>query len=205
MPTDSPLPSISLENCVPSLRTALEAEPLDLKKVLRVALPIRDPGQGKLVPLLENRQLITITDGKQACGWHVESLTSLFRGDTQPAELGDVPEAYLDSLALLDIHALELSELIGDRRDEEMLEIYSALRRRPDGRSLGLPHDYMWQAAALVLGSRFLSKAEFEVIVGRLERSCRTFRMGPTSRNYVATLHQTLGKLKRIPPDQRAN
>jgi hypothetical protein len=75
-----------------------------------------------------------------------------------------------------------------------MLEIYSTLRRRPDGRSLGLVHDYMWQAAAIVLGTLPLSQAEFEAILSRLERSCRTFRMSPGSRNYVATLESTLGR-----------
>jgi hypothetical protein len=75
-----------------------------------------------------------------------------------------------------------------------LLEIYSNLRRRPDGRSLGFFHDYLWQAAALILGTRVLSKAEYEAILARLERSCRTFRMGPTSRNLAASLHQTLGR-----------
>ena len=75
-----------------------------------------------------------------------------------------------------------------------MKEIYSALRRRPDGGSLGFVHDYMWQAAALVLGTRPLSQAEFEAIMARLERSCRTFEQGPTSRNYVASLRMTLGQ-----------
>ena len=37
----------------------------------------------------------------------------------------------------MDLHALEISKLFGDRRDEEMLGIYSALRRRPDGKSMG--------------------------------------------------------------------
>ena len=68
------------------------------------------------------------------------------------------------------------------------------LRRRPDGRSMGFVHDYLWQAAALILGTRPLSQAEFEAIMARLERSCRTFEMGPGSRNYVATLKGTLGR-----------
>ena len=52
----------------------------------------------------------------------------------------------------------------------------------------------MWQAAALVPGTRPLSQAEFEAIMGRLERSCRTFEQGPTSRNYVTALRMTLGQ-----------
>ena len=95
---------------------------------------------------------------------------------------------------LLDLHALEISKFFGDRRDAEMREIYSALRRRPDGRSLGFVHDYIWQAAAFILGTRPLSQAEFEAIMARLERSCRTFELGPTSRNSIAALRTTLGQ-----------
>jgi hypothetical protein len=66
------------------------------------------------------------------------------------------------------------------------------LRRRPDGRSLGFTHDYMWQVSALLLGTRVLSQAEFEALLLRLERSCRTFEDGSSSRNYVATLRVSL-------------
>src|SRR5437016_2101851 len=106
--------------------------------------------------------------------------------------LGDHPEAYGECFILMDLHLLEISRFFGDRRDAEMREIYSALRRRPDGRSLGFVHDYMWQEAALVLGTRPLSQAEFEAIMERLERSCRTFELGPTSRNYAALEAETL-------------
>ena len=104
------------------------------------------------------------------------------------------PEAYNDAFILLDLYALEISKCFGDRRDAELREIYSTLRRRPDGRSLGFVHDYMWQAAALILGTRPLSQAEFEAIMARLERACRTFEQGPTSRNHVAALRTTLGQ-----------
>jgi hypothetical protein len=70
--------------------------------------------------------------------------------------------------------------------------IYSMLRRRPDGRSLGAVHDFLWQVAALLLGTRRLSGAEFEALVGALERSTRKWAMRPVSRFYVAYLHETL-------------
>jgi len=41
-----------------------------------------------------------------------------------------------------------------------------------------------------------MSPAEFEAIIGRLERSCRTFRIGPTSRNYIAALRGMFGDLE---------
>jgi hypothetical protein len=125
----------------------------------------------------------------------VDSLRALFRGDRQPPVLGDYPEAYNDASILFDMHVLEVSTFFGDRRDAEMPEIFSSLRRRPGGRSLGFVHDYVWQAAALILGTRPLSQAKFEVIMARLERSCRTFEQGSTSRNYAAALRTTLGQM----------
>jgi hypothetical protein len=185
---------LRLEDFVPSLQQALEREPLDLKKILRAAVPAVKTETGAMrVPETMNRHEIVITDSKSTCSWKTDSLRALFRGDAQPPVLGDNPIAYNGSFALLDLHVVEVCTLAGDRRDEEMLEIYSALRRRPDGRSLGYVHDYMWQAAAIMLGTRPLSQAEFEAILSRLERSCRTFRMGPTSRNYVTSLRQIFG------------
>jgi hypothetical protein len=193
MSTEADL-NFHLDQCVPSLQTALAKQPLDLTKLLRIAVPVRDPNERPLVPKLPDRHVLEIFDGNAVCTWEVPSLTALFRGDKQPPVLGDYPEAYEDSFALFDLHVLELSRLFGDRRDEELLELYSNLRRRPDGRSLGFFHDYLWQAAALILGTRILSKAEYEAILARLERSCRTFRIGPTSRNLVAALRQTMGE-----------
>lgn len=190
-----PIPQITREDLVPSLQNALTDNPLDLSKLLRVVVPIEDPEEKPPKPTVKfDRKRVFIFDGTAVCPWTVDRLESLFRGDKQPPVLGDYPAAYNDSFLLLDFHVLEMSKVFGDRRDEEMKEIYSALRRRPDGRSLGFFHDYMWQAAALVLGTRPLSKAEFEAIMARLERSCRTFERGPTSRNYIATLRSTIGR-----------
>lgn len=184
-----------LDDFVPVLRQEVEKSGLDLKRIILVAVPVKDPEKHPTpVPFGGDRGLIHLSDGKQHCEWQTDSLRALFRGDKKPPVLGDYPEAYNDAFMLLDLHVLEVSRIFGDRRDAEMREIYAALRRRPDGRSLGFVHDYMWQAAALVLGSRPLSQAEFEAIMSRLERSCRTFEIGPGSRNYVATLRRTLGQ-----------
>jgi hypothetical protein len=180
---------------VPSLRQAVEEAAFDLEKLLMVAAPIKNPHKHPSFVLdLKDKRMIYLTDGKNTCHWENDSLRALFRGNNQPPVLGDYPEAYNDAFMLLDMHALEISTVMGDRRDAEMLEIYSWLRRRPDGKSLGPAHDYLWQAAALVLGTRPLSQAEFEAIMGRLERSCRTFQIGPGSKNYIATLRGTLGQ-----------
>jgi hypothetical protein len=183
-----------LEEFVPSLRQAFEEEPLDLKKVILAAVPIQEPNQRPPVPDVKDRHKLFLSDGNQTCCWRAEPLQALFRGHRQPPILGDYPEAYNDSFLLMDLHALEFSKLFGDRRDAEMKEIYSSLRRRPDGKSLGVAHDYMWQGAAFVLGTRPLSQAEFEAIMERLERSCRTFERSPSSRNYITTLRNTIGQ-----------
>ncbi len=184
----------NVDDFVPSLREQFEERPLNPNKAILVAVPVKNPsGHPVLASAGTDRRSISLTDGKEFWFWETDSLRALFRGNKQPPVLGDYPEAYNDAFTLLDLHVLEISKFFGDRRDAEMKEIYSALRRRPDGRSLGFVHDYMWQAAALILGTRSLSQAEFEAIMARLERSCRTFERGSTSRNYLATLRASLG------------
>lgn len=198
--TASSNPFFKLESFVPSLRQALEREPLNLDIIIRAAVPTKDLEEHPIpVPAGTDRCDVALTDGTDTCLWETDSLRALVRGDRKPPVLGDYPVAYQDSFAILDLHAFEISQIFGDRRDEEMREIYSALRRRPDGRSLGFVHDYMWQAAAIVLGTRPLSQAEFQAILARLERSCRTFSIGPGSRNYIATLRSTLGEEDDFP------
>jgi len=188
---------LELEEFVPDLRQEFEKRPADLKKVILVAVSVKEPKGQVLVPSGKDRSQLCLTDGKAFWFWQTDSLRALFRGNRQPPVLGAYPEAYNDSFALLDLHALEISKFFGDQRDSEMKEIYSALRRRPDGRSLGFVHGYMWQAAAWVLGTRLLSQAEYEAIMARLEQSCRRFERGTTSQNYVATLRSTFGTMDR--------
>ncbi len=182
-----------IEQFVPSLRQELEEHPLDLKAVLRAAVPVKDPEKNpKPVPNPVERNVLYLTDGKNFCVWVPESLASLFRGDKEAPRVSDVPDLYSPEVMILETHVIEISNIFGPPRDEEMKEIYSQMRRHPDGRSQGFLHDYMWRAAALMLGTRPLSRGEYEAILSRLERSCRTFGMGPTSRNYAESLQHLL-------------
>jgi hypothetical protein len=195
-------PILKLENFIPSLRETVVSAGLDLERMLAVALPVEAKGRPPFpIPSGMDRHQVSLWDGKEPATWRVESLQSLFRGDKPAPKLGDYPEGYDDAFAVFEAQVLQLSAFFGDRRDAEMKEIYSALRRHPDGRSLGYIHDAMWQAAALLLGTRPMSGPEYEAVVGRLERSCRTFEMGPTSRNYVATLRMTLDPDTGLPDD----
>ena len=187
-PTLSPF---ELANFVPSLLEKFTLLPLNPDRSIRVAFPVLETEPGQFVmPESVNRHLLALTVDSHLLNWQVDSLRSLFRGEKQPPYLGAEPEAYNDVFCILELHLLDLCDAIGDRRDLEMLEIYAALRRRPDGQSLGYIHDCMWQVAALLLGTRVLSQLEFEAIMSRLERSCRTFAQGPTSRNYLAALRK---------------
>jgi hypothetical protein len=189
----TPQAFFNIEEVVPDLRARFNDCLPDPKKLLRAAIPVKDPKKHPTPhPAGVDRGSIFLNDGQNFWSWEVDSLRALFRGNKQPPVLGDYPEHYNDSFILFEIHVLEISNIFGDRRDREMKEIYSTLRRRPDGRSLGFVHDYIWQAAALVLGTRPLSQAEFEAILARLERSCRTFELGPTSCNYVASIRMVL-------------
>ena len=62
----------------------------------------------------------------------------------------------------------------------------------PDGRSLGDIHDFIWQVAALILGTYPLSALEFDAIFGQLCRSTRRWALRPISRNYVSYLREAL-------------
>jgi len=179
---------------VPSLREMLAEASLAPNPMLGVPVPVSEPeAEGERYELgMEDRHEVPVCNDKNVWLWRVDSLKELFRGDRQPPVLGDYPEAYHEVFYLLDRHVLEISRAIGARRDAELREIFSALRRRPDGRSLGMVHDYFWQVVAFILGTRILSQAEFEAIMARMERSCRTFERGPTSFNLVTALQSTL-------------
>ncbi|HTG44168.1 MAG TPA: hypothetical protein VK633_06515 [Verrucomicrobiae bacterium] len=178
-----------LNEFVPGLREVFGKRLPDPAKNLQLAVPVKDPGKyPEATPAGTDRRDLAITNGAEYWTWSVTSLGELFRGDKEPPILGDYPAAYNDSFALLDAHVVEISRIFGDRRDKELEEIFSRLRRRPDGKSLGFAHDYMWQACALVLGTRVLSQREFEAIMARVELSCRRFGQGSTSRNYAQSL-----------------
>jgi hypothetical protein len=173
---------------VPSLRKVVESEGLDPKK-LTVGLPLDNHRNVRI----ENRHLISVSDGTKAALWPVSSLRELFRGSrTPPPDIDRYPKEYCMYFYFIEEHVLTLCAAKGDRTDQELEEVYAMLRRRPDGKSLGVVHDFLWQVAALLLGRHVLSEAEFEAIFGQLERSVRHWALHPVSRNYVAYLRDML-------------
>jgi hypothetical protein len=173
---------------VPTLRTLVEGSGLNPDK-LTVGLVVDDRRNVK-VP---DKHSVPVTDGEKAVVWPVPTLAELFRGSqTPPPDMDHYPAAYVPQFVFIESHVLTLCDAKGDRTDQEMEEIYSMLRRLPDGRSLGVVHDFLWQVCALRLGTHVLSAAEFEALISALEHSTRKWALRPVSRNYAAYLHRTL-------------
>jgi hypothetical protein len=174
---------------VPSLTEAAQIGGLQTTKL---GVAIEANGEGKV--RMASRDSLWISDGEKGAVWKVESLRALFRGDRKPpADIEQYPAEYCTYFYFLESHLLVLCDYVGDLSDQELEEIYSTLRRRPDGRSVSFAHDFLWQVCALLLGSCVLSQAEFEGILGALIRSTRKWGVRPVSRNYMAYLRNNLG------------
>jgi tetratricopeptide (TPR) repeat protein len=142
---------------------------------------------------VQDRHSVPVCDQTQIVYWRASSLRELFRGNRPaPSDISRYLLEYGHHFFFIERHLLMLCDGMGDRTDGEMEEIYSMLRRRPDGRSTGPAHDFLWQVAALMLGMHPLSREEFEFIFGRLARSARGWKEGVISRNYAAYLRSRL-------------
>ncbi len=173
---------------VPSLCDVVAKEGLNAQKL---TVAVEADGQGHI--RVEDRHSIRLYDGMKLGDWPVASLPELFRGTKlPPADIAHYPPTYCPYFFFIERHLLTICDAAGDRTDQEMEEIYSALRRRPGHKSLGPTHDFLWQVSALMLGRYVLSQAEFEAIMGTLERSARKWALRPISRNYVPYLRSKL-------------
>jgi hypothetical protein len=177
--------------------------PFDPVAALQALVATHGLNTGKLSVALEadrqgsvrvcQKHLVPVTDGAKIVPWEVSSLAALWRGDgVPPDDIGPYPASYRRHFFFLEQHFLTLCDGGKDRTDQEMEEIFSALRRRPDGRSLGTEHDFMWQVAALLVGMHAVSAAEYNAILDTLVRSTRKWALRPVSRNYAAFLRETL-------------
>jgi hypothetical protein len=171
------------------LEKTVRSERLDAKR-LSVALPSDKDGKLQFA----DRQRVLLHDGQKTAAWQAPPLRDLFRGDRKPPEdIDHYPEEYVGAFYFIEKHLLTACASLGDRTDQEMLDVYSAMRRRPDGKGLSAVHDAVWQAAAVLLGLRPLSEAEFDALFRQLAKSARGWKMGGSSRNYVDYLRENFG------------
>jgi tetratricopeptide (TPR) repeat protein len=184
----------SIEQFVPSLREVVERDGLHLAKTLTVALRADEKGRIHI----PQREDIIVYDGRKGALWRVASLRELFRGnESPPPDINRYPPEYATLFFSIEKQVLTACASAGDRTDHECEEIYSNLRRRPDGRSLGPVHDAVWQVAALLLAMRPLSQAQFEAICGQLARTARHWKEGASSRNYIAYIRRTFDSIQK--------
>jgi hypothetical protein len=147
---------------------------------------------------IPQREEIIVYDGRKGALWRVASLRELFRGnESPPPDINRYPPEYAPLFFYIEKQVLTVCSSAGDRTDHEFEEIYSNLRRRPDGRSLGPVHDAVRQFAALLLGMRPLSQAQFDAIFGQLARSARGWKQGLSSRNYIAYIRRTFDSIQK--------
>jgi len=172
------------------LREAVEAQQLN---PAHLALVLLRDNQGGI--RIIDRNLLLISDHEKLMEWTAPPLAQLFRGERPaPADMDHYPERYVPYFFFIEKHIITLFQSLGDRTDQEMEEVFSMLRRRPDGRRLNRIHDFVWQAAALLLATHPMSGAEFEALMGALERSARGWGQRPISRNYAAYLQGKDGR-----------
>ena len=128
---------------------------------------------------LPDKHKISLWDGQKMGSWSVASPANYFAGTNRlPLIWTTTPSEHF---LFIETQLLTLCDGIGDRPAQELQEIYSSLRRRPDGRSVSVVHDFLWRVVALLLGSCLLSEAEFEALTGALVQSTRTWSVAPIS------------------------
>lgn len=178
---------------VPSLTTATQGAGLKPNAIFLAIISEPD----KSTPLPE-RSDIFISDGKNVGEWRVESLRELFRGNRQPppgSKMEHYPEQYVPFFYRIEYNVYSYCQTMDVQpTDNEFMDIYSQMKRRPDGKSTGRIHDIIWQSTALALGMRPWSESEYMAIFGQLTRSTRHFKIGPSSRNYIEYVRQTIGR-----------
>ena len=157
------------------------------------------PSRNELTIGLGNKEA-TKKDDNPICGMcsiTVPSLRELFRGDKVLGDISFFEDSYIPFF--FNIEKMLVERFIMDNSymttDEKFIDIYSILRRKPDGKSIGRVHDNIWRNIAFFLITRHCSQGEYEAFIRRLEQSARAFHMNCFSINYYNYLLDTYSKL----------
>ena len=129
-----------------------------------------------------------VSDGSHHAQVRLKPVSELFSGDHEPPSFTDrpPPPRYVPFFATIELAAARYCARAGDTlRDKEYEEIYSDLRRRPDGQGRYAISEHIQCAIRLYMSVRDVSRAEYDAVLRRLTRSARTFAMGYTSMNYT--------------------
>ena len=132
---------------------------------------------------------------EKVCELNVPSLRSLFRGNGELViDRSDFKEEYIPFFHPIESTLVAVGQRLPESMiaDDKFIEAFSAVRRRPDGKSAGYIHDVIWQLAADFLIRHVCSQNEFEACFRRLEQSAKTWQTSPTSANYLASIQDFL-------------
>jgi len=183
--------NISEDDLFPSLLELLKNELGNSAKPDLSKLSLGNNVDAQNLLLIPVREDIDIVYENRILKWRNDSIRALFRGNRIPPDLTMFPPEYQflffkieEPIATFSKHP-ELA-----LNDPDFEEIFSAMRRRPDGRRINLMHDLIWQAAAFAIALRPCSEAEYTAIFQRLERSASTFNKGRNSKNYLWYLRE---------------
>jgi hypothetical protein len=202
---DSPEPQ-NIDLLVPSLREALNGDAVDETMVWPLAIlgneeEGKDPDQpsnespdpnAPINYAMDCPNKVVFVPSSEPYFWEFESIHALFRGDQKPPSLEQYPAAYVPFFSIVETAFLVYCEGFAIPTDDSMRGLYNNLKRLPDAKPRTPLHDHMRKACALALGMRPWSKAEYEIVLNRLERSCRTFRTSPGSKNYHRHIYEML-------------
>ena len=187
--TQEDFENVDFHKCLhESWKKELEAQwncTLEEDAPISLALSLNEASDRKSFCVIKNEDLTTMVMMK------VPSLRALFRGEANPGEIVNAPNARCQCIiTMFEKNWIEMvdGDMVKIPRDCEMLDCYTALRRRPDGRSIGRMHDILWQIWVFITATHEVSEGEFTSIMNRLERSARTFKMGLSSTNMYSNL-----------------
>jgi|GEM_PF-6991903 len=143
------------------------------------------------------REIFSFTvDDTKYDGFEFPSIRDLFREC-------EMPEKTEDSLFWFDfsatssrilLNAISL-DLIPMPTDDEMADIFSALRRRPDGKPISLAHILVWKAAVCHLLVYRCSKELFEAVCHDFEKFAKQFNEGNGSCNFILYAEEVLDEI----------
>ena len=182
---------ISEDDLFPALRDLLKSELGDSVKPDLSKLSLGNNVDAQNLLLIPKREEIDIVYENRIMKWRNDSIRALFRGNRIPPDLKKFPPEYQFFFFRIEQPIATFSkhrELA--LNDPDFEEIFSAMRRRHDGRRINLMHDLIWQAAALAMALRPCSEAEYTAIFQRLEQSASTFNKGRNSKNYLWYLRE---------------
>lgn len=115
---------------------------------------------------MEERESLWLIAGKQRECWVHSSLAALFRGAQRAsAPVSREDALYTPFIAMIEPLLLEYDATVRPPCDDDLRPCFMQLRKEPDGESLGVLHDILWQGCCLALAKYPYSQEQFEAVM----------------------------------------